>query len=678
MNLRLTTSLAIVLAATSSMAAEFYVAPSGADTNSGSREKPFATLERARDAARKDKGSTVFLADGTYRRTKTFELDQRDSGTVFKAFKGASPRVVGSVAIPATAVKKVTAKAILERLVPEVRDQVLEIDLHALGIKDFGDLGPRGFRRPVIPAPLELFINDLPLNIARWPNPGTPGVPMGKVFDKGSVTRNGEKPTRGGTFSMERPRPERWTHAKDVWITGLFENGYADNTVKVKEFDLMNKKITTVHPHMYGFSGGHGWNRWVALNLLEEIDIPGEYMADKESGKVYFLPNKETDLSKSSFEVSIMKEPLVAIEGATGVVFDGVNFENARGMGVYIERGADNRIENATLRNFGMVAICIGKGISPDPDYQHAFTGTPASRVVGSLDEHFYNNTTYNREAGTGQSIRNCHIYNIGAGAISLGGGDRKTLTPANNSVENCEIHDFNRWDRTYRTGVNIDGVGNRIAHCLIYNAPGTAIYLHGNEHVIEYNEIHHVMTDGDDMGAFYMGRDASERGTVIRYNYFHESALHHMTFGLYFDDSGGDGAQVYGNVFRKFGNAGTVFVCGGSDFLIENNLFVDCKKPTWLQAYRPRVIPWFKERFAAVNYTQEPWVSRYPEMKGYFESKRPHNNRVEKNLIVKGDDPRLIDPANGNYGLKPGAETGIDGFKPIPFEQIGLVKKKP
>jgi len=663
------------------IAADFYVAPSGADTNAGTREKPFASLERARDAARNGGGkSTIILADGTYRFTKTFELDQRDSGTVFKAFKGAVPQLVGSVGIAPKAVKVTTDQSILERLLPEVRGKVMEVDLRALGITDFGELGPRGFRRPYIPAPLEMFINGQPLNIAQWPNPGTPGVPMGKIIDKGPVTRNGEKPTRGGIFEMTRPRPERWTHAKDAWITGLFANGYADNTVQVQSFDLEKKTITTVQPHMYGFTSGAPWNRWVALNLLEEIDIPGEYVADKESGKLYFLPPAGIDLAKSTFEVSMMKEPLVAIEGAKGVVFDGVNFENSRGMGIYIERGSDNRIENSTLRNFGMVAVSIGKGITADPDYRANFTGQPVSRALGSLDEHLYDNTAFNREAGTGQVIRGCQIYNTGSGGIVMGGGDRKSLAPGGNIVENCEFHDFNRWERTYRTAVNISGMGNRIAHCLIHDAPGGAIYLHGNEHVIEYNEVHHVMVDGDDMGPFYMGRDPSERGNVIRYNNWHDSATHNMTFGLYFDDSGGDGSQVYGNVFRNFGNSATVFIAGGSQFLVQNNLFIDCKRPIWAQGYRPGVQTWAKTRLPAVNYTEEPWASRYPELVTYFKNKHPDNPGVipEKNLVLKGNDPRLMDPPKGDFRLKPGAATGIPDWKPIPFDEMGLVKKKP
>ena len=52
--------------------ASFYVAPDGADSNAGTFEQPFATLERARDAVRRLKeesglpegGVTVYLRGG--------------------------------------------------------------------------------------------------------------------------------------------------------------------------------------------------------------------------------------------------------------------------------------------------------------------------------------------------------------------------------------------------------------------------------------------------------------------------------------------------------------------------------------------------------------------------------------------------------------------------------------
>lgn len=697
-NIRRVAQFSLAVAAWSSLswAGEFHVAPGGDDNNPGTPAKPFTTLERARDAARQAGGGVVVLESGTYRRSDTLVLDARDSGTIWKGKPGT--RIVGSIAVPTEAVKRVADQGILERVLPAARGKVMEIDLRALGVGDFGEIGPRGFRRPYVPAPLELFVDDVPLTVARWPNPGEPGVPIGKVLDKGPITRYGEKPTRGGVFEFATDRPARWTKAEDVWITGLFENGYADNTVKVKSFDLSRRTLTTVHPHMYGFAAGRPWQTWVALNLLEEIDQPGEFMADRASGKLYFLPPGGKPVEKCRLEISVVKEPLVAIEGATNVVFDGVDIECSRGMGVYIERGVGNRVQNATLRNLGIVAVCVGKGVTPDPDYRHGFTGRPLSRDLGSWHEHLYDNPAYNRDAGREHRIVNCRIYNIGAGAVSLGGGDRVTLQAGGNLVENCDIHDFNRWDRTYKAAVNIDGVGNIIRHCALHDCPGSAIYLHGNNNLIEFNEIHHAVLEGDDMGAFYMGRDPSERGTVIRYNYWHDLARQHGTFALYFDDAGGDGARVYGNVFRNAGTHHVVNINGGSDFLIEHNIFVDC--PT---AVRVKGIPgpWidkdrlFEARLKAVRFNESPWKERYPEFQDYLlaHDVLPRRNGVCNNLLVRtpqdsrhcrsennwvtDGDPGFRDSKGRDYGLRAGAEVfrKISGFQPVPFEKMGLEK---
>ena len=52
--------------------ADYYVSPKGSDNNPGTSEKPFATLERARDAARAakhDSTVTIWLRGGTYTRS---------------------------------------------------------------------------------------------------------------------------------------------------------------------------------------------------------------------------------------------------------------------------------------------------------------------------------------------------------------------------------------------------------------------------------------------------------------------------------------------------------------------------------------------------------------------------------------------------------------------------------
>ena len=79
-------------------------------------------------------------------------------------------------------------------------------------------------------------------------------------------------------------------------------------------------------------------------------------------------------------------------------------------------------------------------------------------------------------------------------------------------------------------------------------------------------------------------GPKHSERGQVVRYNYWHHLPYNetfkkyhcvcHM--GVYIDNVNG-GVTVYGNLFSHFdGSSGAVFF-GGSDDSVENNVFYDC-----------------------------------------------------------------------------------------------------
>ncbi len=82
---RIVWAMAAAMTAAVSARADFHVSPEGSDANPGTKGKPFATLERARDAVRARKPSdgkvTVWLRGGDYLRTTTLELSAADSGT---------------------------------------------------------------------------------------------------------------------------------------------------------------------------------------------------------------------------------------------------------------------------------------------------------------------------------------------------------------------------------------------------------------------------------------------------------------------------------------------------------------------------------------------------------------------------------------------------------------------
>jgi len=697
-------------------AAEFYVAPVGDDANPGTKDQPFATLERARDAVRALKqtgplreSATVWLRGGVYERTRTFELDERDSGeeqarVVYRACPGEVARILGGRIISPSEAVPIKDPAMRQRIIDsEASDKVLQMDLKALGIADCGKMRARGFRRPYISAPLEVFVNGEALHLARWPNDGV--VPIGEVLDPGSIPRDGDFSNRGGTFTYGYDRPKYWKQPGDVWLSGLFGYGYADDTIRVASIDVDKKTITMAQPHMYGIKNGRPFHAYYALNLIEEIDVPGEYYIDRNSDMLYFYP--PGPIEGADIAVSIMEEPLVAMEGVSYVTFQDLVFEVTRGMGVYIERGTGNLIAGCTLRNMGIVAVCMGMGIQPDKLYRHEMTGEPVSRQLGSWHEHIYANSVFDRQAGTNHGVTGCDIYHIGAGGVHLGGGDRRTLTPGGNYVRNCHIHDFNRLDRSYKGAVNIDGVGNRVEHCLIHDCPNNALYLHGNDHLIEYNEVYRACLDADDMGVFYMGRDPSEQGNVIRHNFWRNNGndqararlprAQGATSVLYFDDDS-CGTAVIGNVFYR-NHGQPIWVNHGCDHLFDGNIFIE-NGGTVPAGYDTRAYDWTTDELQQkrlrvdLDITAPPYSIRYPRLLETYGTPlgRGRGSYVYRNVsvrsgafdpgtnilahnVVSDDVPGLMSFNLMGFQLRDDAAvfTQVPGFRKVPFEKIGL-----
>ncbi len=77
-------AMAALTADSSAPAGNYYVAARGNDANPGTLARPFATLQRAQQAARKVAGQeavTVFIREGTYYLPETLIFTRQDSGT---------------------------------------------------------------------------------------------------------------------------------------------------------------------------------------------------------------------------------------------------------------------------------------------------------------------------------------------------------------------------------------------------------------------------------------------------------------------------------------------------------------------------------------------------------------------------------------------------------------------
>lgn len=659
---------------------EFYISPVGNDTWSGRRsvpnrqktDGPFATLERARDAIRVLKrqeglptgGVTVWMRGGVYPRAASFALTAEDSGTpdapiAYRAYQNEDVRIFGGKEV--TDWKPVTDPAILQRLDPAARGQVVQADLKAQGITDFGKMTARGFGRAIQPAGLELFFQDRPMTLARWPNEGwekIAGVPDGP---------------NGGKFTYAGDRPKRWAASDDLWIHGYWTWDWADSYERVKSLDTEHREIATVPPHgVYGYKAG---GRFYFLNILEELDTPGEWYLDRKTGLLTFWP--PAPLEQSRVVVSLLETPLLSLQNVSYVTLRGLTFADSRGAGATITGGAHALIAGCTFRNLGTFAVRIA-----DDQTQGASerTGRSENGVVG------------------------CDIYQTGEGGIQLSGGDRKTLRSAGNYAVNNHIYDFQRWSRTLRPAVRLSGVGNRVAHNLIHDAPHTAILLSGNDHIIEYNEIHHVCQETSDAGAFYMGRDYTARGNIVRYNYFHDLDTKADVQSIYLDDFA-SGVTVFGNLCYKGGRA--VQIGGGRDNTVANNVFIDCVPAVHVDA---RGLTWAKYYFDGrdstlidslkeMRYDQPPYSVHYPQLVSLLKDEPavPKGNKILHNICVGGrwlnladgltdkivtirdnwteGDPGFVAPDKEDFRLKPGSPAFKLGFKRLPRDKMGLYR---
>jgi hypothetical protein len=316
---------------------------------------------------------------------------------------------------------------------------------------------------------------------------------------------------------------------------------------------------------------------------------------------------------------------------------------------------------------------------------------------------------------GTRHRVADCDIHHTGQGGLVLGGGDRKTLTPAGHEAVNNHLWRFSEHQLTGAYGLSFDGVGNSARHNLIHDAPHQAVFVGGNDHLFELNEVHHACTETDDCGALYKGRNPSCRGNMIRFNYWHDigSPMGHGNAAIYFDDGDG-GDTVFGNVFVRCGEPGrgsfgTVFSHGGHGSRAENNVFIDCKRALgsapwddarWRDALKGGQDCFFVEKLLReVDITRPPYTTRYPELIGYMDppAGAPRANLARLNLMVRcgetsggnwrlepdtnwstSGDPGFVDGARGDYRLRSDAEAlkHLPGFQPIPFDQIGLQRR--
>lgn len=658
-------------------AAEFHVAPAGADAAAGTAAQPFASLERARLAVREWRKAnvgakeeiTVWLEDGVYLRTQTFELTEADGGTEFRAKHDGKAVLDAGRRVAAAEFRAVTDAALLARLAPEARGQVVQLDLAKLGVqhaKRPPDIFDDGGGLP------DLYCNGERQTLSRWPNDAK--TTMARVLDRGDLKK--APGARGGSFVYREDRPARWAaalKADQLWLAGFWRVPWDWQTVRVQAADFAANSITLSQPvgggigSKYAGPEGAGTEPWIAFNLLEEIDQPGEWSVDFAMHTLFYWP--PVPLAKAEVVIADFAEPMVRLKGAAHVTLRGLVLQNGLGDGVAIEGGEACAIAACTLRDLGRTGVVV--------------------------------------RGGTKHAILSCDLHTLGHGGILLGGGDRATLTPAGHIADNNHIRHYGLTKKVYAPGIGVGAfaagaaVGCTVTHNRIHDAPHGAVLYGGNDHLFEFNEIYDYLKESDDLGGFYSTHDWTSYGNVVRHNFIHDAP---QAIGVYLDD-GDSGDLLEGNLALRL--AAGVSSGGGHDNVVRNNVAIECQRGVVIDARG--VARKYEEDaallkgLAAVQPAQPPWSVRFPMLTGLLENhpELPQRCVIERNVLVGAgkvcdlhgrpehfkvvtvrdnvevplEEMGFIDAAKLDFRMYPDGLVlkKVPGFHPIPFEKIGL-----
>jgi len=636
----------------------FYVATTGSDTNDGSFHTPFATLQKAVNAAAKKENAIIKIRGGRYPMTAAIKLNANHNGLTIENYKDETVVLTGTREIPFSAFTKVTDQAILDRIIEQDgKDKVMQVSLADVGITDWSGPTLQGFGAGSSFPPILVWKDEL-LRFAEYPN-------QGYVYSE-TVLQNGSSGTYWNgvyqcEFTVNSDRWKLWKKAPDIWSLGFLCHDWADvsSPTTITEKDTLTAYVRSSYLAVP--------NRRIRFfNLLEELDVPNEYYVDQETGIMYLIPptgiTKEDSLSYTTYNALFF-----SLSSAKNITIKGLRMEGTRSNAVYLGSCTDTVIDNCEITAIG--------------------------------------NTAVRFNSCTNSGIKNSSLHELLSAGVYFNCGNRTKLTSSNCYAENCKFKTFSQYMRTYCPAVKAEGVGIRVAHNEFSDSPHFAVSYTANNCIFEYNDFYNICHDTSDAGVIYTGRHWETRGNIIRYNYFHELSAIETTTGMkmnavYLDDMHSS-TQVYGNVFYK--TSAVALFGGGRYNTFENNLMLECEYPF---RFDSRGLDWMgsgegsqiRNNLKRMPYTTGIWAETYPELVNILndEPEKPKYNTIRNNVryktkplnidqVVKDtgtvedavqitNTDSFVDYASKNFNLKANSEIKklIPDWQDIPFDQIG------
>ncbi|QDU61488.1 hypothetical protein Pan216_23480 [Planctomycetes bacterium Pan216] len=556
--------LTTILAAPPAAATEFFVSPNGNDSQPGTKEKPFATIGRAKQAVRDTLGTStndlrVVLRGGTYSIAEPLRFAPEDGGDAkrsvsYEAFPGETPIISGGRRIAGWTVNEDGSWSVQ---LPEVAS------------------GKWTFR--------ELFVDHQRSERARYPDTGYL-----------RVEKVGPDKRTSFTYSSGDVKP-----VADVSNVELvFFHDWSISRIPLSGIDETTRTVTTAHPvgplaKHYQMDNYEPNPRYYLENAIDYLDAPGEWFLDQATGVLTYRP-REGESPTDTEVIAPVAEELLLVQGTdekpvTNLHFRGLNLRHcawnlpeggyAAGQAGYHERrgkkpasGLREPIPAAVL--FEVTDRCSFE------DGRIEQLGTSGIRFGSRCRDNRLVGTVLSSVAGNGVLIGEDSTRRI----------DRKTwwrVAPeqaaAGNEVTNCVIE---RCERTFSGAVGIwIGIARdtKVTHNVLRELPYTGVSVGwmwnptptpcGANRVAD-NHIHDIMQVLSDGGGIYtLGL---QPGTTLSGNLIHGVSVNKgraESNGMFLDEGSTD-LVIGGNVIYDIARSPLRFHKAGEN-LVKGNLLV-------------------------------------------------------------------------------------------------------
>ena len=488
--------------------AEYYVSVNGDDNNVGTDEAPFATIERARDEARKltaDMSGDIIIhiEEGTYTLEDTLTFNEKDSGT-----NGYGVKYIGNNAVISggTEISTFTLydadKNIYAAKVPEgMNFRQVYVD----GEKIIRSRSNSDYSTRIIGA--SRFREDgtmIPENLNTWSEETLVPAAYGEIYLNADEFRNFN--------NLEYVE----LHVLTAWVKNVLRVKTAetkDGVTTIRIQDTENALIfNRPHPDIDGYShmNNHDFVYYIE-NAYELIDEDNEWYLDEGDSTLYIKVPADKNINTSEVIVPVL-EKLVSVGTTDGskiqkLTFEGITFRYSNWT-VPSEKGLVD-IQAGMYANF-----CIFK--------------TNELGVLRPSAAIYVTNTE-------GFTFKNCTVENMGGAGIDLHYGTKDSLIQDNliqnisgNGImvgkfevdENTDIHIVYNPEDESEICTNDWIVNNRVMHIGTDYESSVAIGAgYPRNILIANNEVAYAPYTGISVGFGWSSDDNAMRGNRILNN---------------------------------------------------------------------------------------------------------------------------------------------------------------